>query len=240
MDKEIMVLLATAVTIGFTHTIMGPDHYVPFIVLSKAGKWSLKKTFFITLLCGIGHILSSVVLGFIGVAMGIAVSKIVPIESYRGDIAAWMLIGFGLAYFIWGLKQAYQGKGHAHLIPLPHKHIDLPQEYTEEKHQHNHHHHENEPKINYTPWILFIIFAFGPCEPLIPLLMYPAAKGNMVDVAMVATVFGAVTVGTMLVIVMASAFGLSKINLKKVEKYSHALAGLAIFLSGAAIKFLGL
>ena len=30
-----------------------------------------------------------------------------------------------------------------------------------------------------TPWVLFTIFLFGPCEPLIPLLMYPAAKGNM-------------------------------------------------------------
>jgi len=29
-------------------------------------------------------------------------------------------------------------------------------------------------------WALFLIFVFGPCEPLIPLIMYPAAKLNFI------------------------------------------------------------
>ena len=91
-----------------------------------------------------------------------------------------------------------------------------------------------------TPWILFTIFVFGPCEPLIPLIMYPAARGNMWAVALVASVFALVTIGTMLTIVYASCLGLSKLPFHKLERYSHALAGLAIFLSGGAIKFLGL
>ncbi len=42
----------------------------------------------ITLLCGLGHIGSSVVLGLIGVALGLAVNKLEIVESVRGNLAA--------------------------------------------------------------------------------------------------------------------------------------------------------
>ncbi|MDP2921498.1 MAG: hypothetical protein Q8O12_03925, partial [Candidatus Omnitrophota bacterium] len=86
----------------------------------------------------------------------------------------------------------------------------------------------------------FTIFVFGPCEPLIPILMYPAAKNNSIGVALVAVIFGAITILTMLTIVMASYFGLKLVNFGRMEKYSHAFAGASIFLCGVAVQFLGL
>ena len=44
MSPELMVLLVTAAFIGFLHTLLGPDHYLPFIVMGKAKKWSMLKT----------------------------------------------------------------------------------------------------------------------------------------------------------------------------------------------------
>jgi hypothetical protein len=44
----------------------------------------------------------------------------------------------------------------------------------------------------------------------------------------------------MMAIVLSFKFGLSKINLKPVEKYSNLLAGSMILLTGLAIQFLGL
>ena len=76
MTKEILVLCATAASIGFIHTIFGPDHYLPFIVMSKARKWSMFKTIWVTILCGIGHVSSSVILGIIGISLGIGLTKI--------------------------------------------------------------------------------------------------------------------------------------------------------------------
>src|SRR5512143_1552232 len=115
MTNEISILLITAASIAFFHTLLGPDHYIPFIVMAKSGKWSRRKATWVTFLCGIGHVLSSVVLGLIGVAAGIAVSKLENIESVRRDIAAWLLITFGLVYFVWGLKKAYKNKQHTHI-----------------------------------------------------------------------------------------------------------------------------
>ncbi len=236
MSNEVLLLAGTAATIGFIHTALGPDHYLPFIVLSKARQWSILKTSIVTFICGLGHVLSSIILGFVGIALGIAVFKLEAIESFRGDIAAWLLIAFGLTYFVWGLHRAIRKKSHRH------SHFHQNRETHDHQHSHlgNHAHPHNLKVASLTPWILFTIFIFGPCEPLIPLIMYPAANNNMLSVAIVASVFGVVTIGTMLVIVLASSYSLAKLPLRRLEKYSHALAGLTILLSGGAIKFLGL
>ncbi len=76
MTKEIYILILTAASIGFFHTLFGPDHYLPFIVIPRAKKWSTSKTMFITFLCGIGHVGSSIILGLIGVSLGIAIKKL--------------------------------------------------------------------------------------------------------------------------------------------------------------------
>lgn len=236
MSGETAVLVGTAASIAFAHTILGPDHYLPFIVLAKARQWSSVKTVVITLLCGVGHILSSVVLGFIGVALGIAVFRLEAFESFRGELAAWLLLAFGFTYFIWGIHRAIRKRPHEH----PHLHEGESAHLHLHGHVAGHTHVHTANSVSLTPWILFIIFLFGPCEPLIPILMYPAAKSNMMSVALVASVFGLVTIATMLCIVLASFYGLSKLPLAKLGRYSHALAGLTILLCGSAIKFMGL
>jgi sulfite exporter TauE/SafE len=237
MSKELLILTITAASMGFFHTLLGPDHYLPFIVMSQARKWSRFKTIWITLLCGAGHIGSSVLLGMIGVAFGFAVTKLEIIESFRGELAAWALIAFGLVYFLWGVRRAFRNK--------PHKHWHLHRAGDNHIHDHMHtkehmHVHAKEGAVNLTPWVLFIIFVLGPCEPLIPILMYPAAKSSFFGLVLVTGVFGTVTVMTMLGIVLISSLGINLLPVKRLERYTHALAGATICLCGMAIQFLGL
>jgi sulfite exporter TauE/SafE len=93
---------------------------------------------------------------------------------------------------------------------------------------------------NLTPWILFTIFVFGPCEPLIPLLMYPAAQGSLWNLILVTTTFAVVTISTMMSVVLISSFGISFVPVSKLQRYTHALAGATILMCGVSIKFLGL
>jgi len=236
MDNSIMLLSVTAVSIGFIHTLLGPDHYLPFIVLSEAKKWSLKKTMMITFFCGLGHVMSSVILGLIGIAVGISVNKLTAVESFRGNIAAWLFIAFGLVYMIISIRKLYRKKKHTHA----HFHPENGNHTHEHNHQLEHTHLHEDKAFTTTPWILFLIFVFGPCEPLIPILMYPAAENNIPGAVLVSLLFSAVTIATMMSIVLAFKMGFSKINLKPVEKYSNIIAGAVIFLSGIAIQFLGL
>ena len=236
MTDSIGLLSITAISLGFFHTILGPDHYLPFIVLSEAKKWSLRKTMVITFFCGLGHVLSSVILGLIGIAMGFSLSKVINIESFRGNIAAWLFIAFGLIYMIISIRNLIKKRKHHH----SHYHIGgLNHAHVHDHHYEHTHVHESEV-VKTTPWILFLIFFFGPCEPLIPVLMYPAAENNISGTVFVSFLFSAVTIMTMMSIVLAFKLGLNKISLKPLEKYSHLIAGAMIFFSGIAIQFLGL
>jgi nickel/cobalt transporter (NicO) family protein len=237
MSSELTLLLLTTVSVAFVHTAAGPDHYLPFIVMSKARQWNRAKTAWITFLCGLGHVGSSFVIGLVGVAFGIALFSIKLFESSRGVIAAWVFTIFGFCYLIWGLHRAYKNKTHSH----PHVHSDGSlHNHTHTHHDEHSHVHEIEKKVNITPWILFTIFVLGPCEPMIPLVMFPAAKHNYFELFLVSVIFGIITIGTMITFVMTASFGLNVLSFKFIERYTHALAGGTIFACGLGMLFLGL
>lgn len=236
MNNSLLLLSFTAISIGFVHTILGPDHYLPFIVLSQAKKWSRRKTLIVTFFCGIGHVLSSVILGLIGIAVGISVTKLVSVESFRGNIAAWLFVAFGLVYMIISIRNLIRKRKHSH----SHFHFNGEKHFHEHDHMNEHTHIHQEDTFKTTPWVLFLIFVFGPCEPLIPLVMYPASKNHFHEAVIVAILFSITTIATMMSVVLAFNLGMSKINLKPIEKYSHLIAGTMIFASGLAILFLGL
>jgi len=112
--SEMYVLLMSAATLGVIHTLLGPDHYLPFIVLSKARNWTRTRTLWITFISGVGHVAGSVILGLIGIAMGLSLSKLEAIESSRGSIVGWMLIVFGLLYSAYGIYKYFRRGAHFH------------------------------------------------------------------------------------------------------------------------------
>jgi sulfite exporter TauE/SafE len=234
MDQSLALLLAATLPVGAVHTLIGPDHYVPFIALSRSRNWSMGKTMAVTAACGLGHILSALVLGLGAAALGSLLPSLGIIESVRGSLAAWLLIGFGLAYGLWGLRQAVgkrpHGHAHLHAAGIPHDHGEP--EAPDHEHRHGR---------ELTPWVLFIIFILGPCEPLIPLILYPAAQASMVNVALVTLVFGAGTLAVMLAIVAASNQGLKRLaRFPFFERFGSTLAGGIICACGLSIQFLGL
>ncbi len=237
MSTEVSLLLGTTLTIAFVHTLTGPDHYLPFIVIAKARNWNMRKTLLFTALCGLGHVGSSVILGIAGIALGIAVSSIELWEGQRGSIVSLLILAFGFVYMIWGIFRAVKNN--------PHKHLHVHGDGHVHEHVHTHqdvhvHPHDRKDRINITPWILFTIFIFGPCEPLIPLVMYPAADHNSVLLITVTLLFTIVTIGTMLVLVLFAMKGFRFLPLKKFERYGHVIAGLTILLCGVGMVFFGL
>jgi nickel/cobalt exporter len=233
MMTELHLLLISAISLGFVHTLLGPDHYLPFIVLGKARKWSQSKTLWITFFSGIGHVAGSVILGIIGIAMGISVNKLEQIEANRGSIVGWMLIVFGMGYTVYGIYKFIKHGGHNHLpnFILPRRLKNIKHLPTNDKHVHD--------KGKLTPWILFLIFVFGPCEVLIPLLIYPAAQHDAMGIASVSLLFGLSTILTMLTTVYLGYKGFSFLNIKKHERYMHLVAGTIILFAGVGMQFLG-
>jgi len=232
MTNEFSVLMAGAGTIACLHTAAGPDHYLPFIALSKTRGWTLARTMVWTLVCGCAHVWSSVLLGLGGAALGWGIRKTGWLESIRGGVAAWALLLFGFFYMIWGIIRGLKNR--------PHKHFDMAEDgkiYVYE-HQHGQAVLPGE-RHTVTPWVMFIIFLLGPCEPMIPLLFVPAVKESFSGMVLLVALYTLITLTTMLLIVAAGYYGLTFIKPVVAGRYMHTLGGFTLLVCGAGMIFMG-
>jgi hypothetical protein len=227
-------LLTAAFGVGVIHTLLGPDHYLPFIMLAKARGWSRLRTVVVTAACGLGHVMSSVVLGGLGILFGVAVGRLETVESGRGSIAAWAIVVFGIAYAMWGLRYALRKRTglEAHV-------------HGEEVHIHSHglnpHGHPHQKLgADTTFWSLFIIFVLGPCEPLIPLFALPASRGRWDVAILTAAVFAVATLVSMVGATIAGLEGLKLVRFGALERWAHVAAGFVIAAAGLSVIYLGL
>ncbi|MBW2713479.1 MAG: hypothetical protein JRC77_06975 [Deltaproteobacteria bacterium] len=227
------LLLSAAAGVAFLHTLMGPDHYLPFLMLAGARKWGWARTLTVTGICGMGHVAGSLLLGVAGLAIGASVASIDQLQLWRADWAAWLLVAFGFAYAMWGLRTALRNRrdlhAHTHMGRVHiHGHASTP-------HQHADNHGDTV-----TFWMLLLVFILGPCEPLVPLFILPASRGLWDLAALTAAVFAVVTIGTMLSLTALGLAGLKHISFPWAEQWGHALAGAAVATSGLAIIVFGL
>lgn len=212
MKDSIWILLMSTASIAFLHSL-APDHWMPFAAIAKVQRWSKSKLLWITFVSGLAHVGVSIAFGMIGILLGFSLSRLQNMEGNRGAIALWLLIGFGIAYMLWGLKKARE---HAHIVD---------EEKLREK--------------TVAIWTLFAIFILGPCESLVPLVFLGYNYGYP-GVLSVSIVFSVVTITMMLVQSLLVFMGIQWIKNDIAERYSHAFAGLVIALTGALVMLLGI
>lgn len=203
------ILLFSTVTVGILHAF-APDHWLPFVMLGRAQQWSRWKLTSITILAGIGHVGSSLIIGAVGVLLGVAADKVNLFETNRSNVASLLLIGFGLAYMVWGIKN--WGRKHTHQL-------------------------ETAKIVSY--WTLFALVIFGPCEPLIPLIFAGYAYGWLTVIG-VFVVFGLSTIIMMLAQVHLATVGVSMLRWHWFEHASDVIAGSVIVLTGVVIRVMGI
>lgn len=242
LSGSITAVALTAAGLGVMHALLGPDHYVPFAALARAEKWSRTRTVVITLLSGLAHVVSSVLLAAVGIMFRVAAKRLHFIESFRGQLAAWALIGFGLLYFLWGVRHAFRNRAHAHVHVHPGGVVHLHRHTHHSEHLHPHFSScvAHKPSADLAPWVLFAIFVFGPCEPMIPLLLASALAFSPGGVVLITSAFAISTLLTMLTCVLVLQAGLERLRVERLEHFAHALAGAAVALCGLAIRFVGL
>lgn len=229
IDSPESILLSSAAGIAVVHSLIGVDHWLPFVVLGRARGWSLQKVLALTAACGAGHILTSFLLGFIGIGLGVAVADIQWIQESRGNLAAIAMIAFGLTYAAWSFARTRrkQRHAHSHATGLVHAKQDCDQGQA-----------PTSSSDALTAGGLFLVFALGPSEPLIPLLMLPALDFGVAAAVSVGLVFGLSSIATMLAAVSVGYAGLRLPNFHGFEAHAHTLAGLTIAGSGLLIHAL--
>jgi threonine/homoserine/homoserine lactone efflux protein len=156
----------------------------------------------------------SIVFSIIGILLGFSLSKLKSIEGHRGEIVLWLLIGFGIAYMIWGIKKAREDKNRT---------IDE----------------EKLKAKTVAVWTMFAIIILGPCEPLVP-LVFLGYNFGWPGVIIVSIAFSIVTIIMMLTQSLLALMGIQLVKNDIAERYSHAFAGLVIALTGVFVMVVGI
>ena len=230
MSAELITLAISAASISFLHTASGPDHYLPFVVLSRSRQWTLSRTIFWTTICGVGHILSSLLVGAIGLFLGWQLANISWFQNVRGNLSGWCLLIFGIIYLAYGIFRAVGNRRH--------KHFDV---FGSEVYVYEHRHGESmypKQRVRVTPLILLAIFVMGPSEPLLPLLFYSGSRHSSTELIVLIAVFALTTVITMIAMVLIGLSGYSFLRTEQVERYVHAIGGAVISICGIGMVFL--
>jgi hypothetical protein len=119
-------LVLAAAGIASLHAL-APDHWVPFAALARSQRWSAMRTAAVTAFCGVGHVTVSVVLGIAGAVFGVGLFE--AFGAALEGVAPLVLIGFGVAYAIWGAGRMVRDRWHR-----------LMHARGEHHHHHRHHH----------------------------------------------------------------------------------------------------
>ncbi|MGZ6142044.1 MAG: hypothetical protein ACXWLM_01840 [Myxococcales bacterium] len=229
MNAAFWALAVAAASVGALHSV-APDHWVPFAALARARRWSAWKTARITLACGFGHVTVSAALGVLALALGMASLRV--LGERLEAVAGLLLMAFGLAYGIWGLRNAMHARLHVHS-----RVIDAAQPHPNGAPWGAHAHGEDASKL--TAWTLFLLFSADPCVAVMPILFAAAPLGAGRATAVV-LVYEAATLGAMIPLVLLSRAGVSKLSWHWLDHYADGAAGGIIAAVGLAVTLLGI
>lgn len=242
-----LALIAAAVSIGSIHTL-APDHWMPFGALARSEGWSAKRTTTITALCGLGHVTGSVVLGLLSLCFGLELLE--RFGRHIESVSGLLLIGFGVAYAVWGLRRAVNGHTHTHAYveshhpsAIDHSHQPSPLCSSETPPSFGVARQSAEGAAaaaigHVTPWTLFLLFSADPCVAVIPLIFAAAPLGWPTLLAVIVA-YEVATIGTMVLLVLPARAAATAVGGTFVDRYGDALAGGVVATVGMAVLVFG-
>ncbi len=232
-DELFAGLLAAAVSVGSLHTV-APDHWVPFAALSRARRWSTPRTILITVACGLGHVTVSALLGLGALLFGLQLLQ--SFAAQMESLAGVLLIGFGLAYGLWGWRRAASGRLHAHVHAHGHMHWHP---HPGQPHASPHLHETDDAAASRTTaWGLFLLFSADPCVAVIPVL-FAAAPLGLIKALAIVLAYEAATILTMVALVLPARAAAHSVRGVWVARYGDATAGAVIVAVGLLVAALG-
>ena len=225
MNAELIVY--TALALGVSHTLLGPDHYLPLASVAAARGWRPSRLMAVTLLFAAGHLSVSLLLVAGGAALHTEAEQLLQLDELRAGAAAWLLIAAGVCYGCWSLRQLLRGDAHSH----SHRHGELEHSHAH-RHGGTHSHLHGATAQRLLPWLLFVTLLLGPCELLVVLMLYPLSVGDYATAYAAATAFSAATLLAMLVVVPLATFGFSRCLPPRAAAWGHPLTAGVLLLSG--------
>ncbi len=227
-------LLAAAAGVGFGHAIL-PDHWVPLAVLGRTRRYPLSRIARLSSLAGVAHVLVSIVLGAVIIAIGLQFRS--TIQHAQDTIIGCILIATGIGFLLLELT------GHGH----HHHDGDHDHGHHHERHDHADGHHHEEPHhpdhaSEQTPrrlsGLAAVMVPFGaaasPDLTILPVFLAATTAGIATAVGSL-VIFAAVTVGTIVGLTLAAARGGYQVQGEWLERWGNVFTAAVLTIIGLLV-----
>lgn len=221
MNAHSLALLLAAAGVGFGHAVM-PDHWVPLAVLGRARRYPMSRIAKLSTLAGIAHVLVSILLGGIIIAVGLQFRS--AVESAENAIIGGLLVATGVGFALLELT----GHGHHHDHSHSHSH--------DHDHDHSHSHSHDAPARH--RGLLAVMVPFGaaasPDLTILPVFLAAAAVGPGTAIGSLGT-FAAVTIGTIVGLTVAASHSGYQIHGEWLERWGNLMTALVLVVIGLLV-----
>jgi len=236
-DAPLYLLTVTAVATAAFHTLI-PDHWLPFVLIGRARRWSAKTTAAVAGASALIHTSLSVALGLIAVKIGREATAAVGETLER--VSGILLVAFGLAYAGW----AWRKGGHFHPGgSMLHREEEGPCCDGAEGHSdpgHLHYHADRrliEGAGGRGALSLAVIVGVNPCVLVLPIVLAAAQHGALV-LSLVAAAYSLTTIVLMVGLSVAGVVGARRLEPPKAARHMEMASGLLIAAVGVAFWLL--
>lgn len=209
LEQPILLsLLGGGFAAAFLHAAL-PTHWLPFVLVGRAQRWSLARSLLAVTAAGLAHIASTAVVGSLIVAAGLALDVVVA--GLLPYLSAILLFAFGGFYLVRSaVRRPVMAGGPA---------MDLA-----------------EPTVSHATafWGLVAVLALSPGEVLLPIYMSSAQEG-FAALGLLTAVFALGTILGMAVFTTLARAGASVLRLERWARYEGAILGLALIAIGLLV-----
>ncbi len=211
---QLLPFLITGLTVAVLHAAI-PTHWLPFVLAAKAQRWPYKKLIAVLSIAGLGHILTTIVLGAGIVWFSLKVNE--RFQSLFVIVATLSTFLFGLYYFV----QFFRGRRHSHC-------------------DHHHPHEHDFSKTSQDGWAilgLLSLLTFSPCESFLPVYI-SAWQLSWSGFVALSIVLAAGTLTAMILFTTLAFFGVNKLNFKFLENYEKLIIGSVLIILSILVYFI--
>lgn len=226
-STTLTTIAALGFPVAFLHAAI-PTHWLPFVLVGRARRWTRWKTIAVTVAAGLGHVALTSLLGlaiaWFGFKLSARAGEVFPL------IAGGVLAALGL-FYLW---RQWRGAGILHHHPPGSAHHAS--EHCGEAHDHSHWDDElkgtalisNRAGDSVALGGLFVMLTLSPCEAFLPIYLSGVQFGWKGFVVL-SLILAAGALAGMTLFTWLALFGFDRIRIQRFERNEAGLIG-AIFL----------
>ena len=205
-------ILIGSLLLSVVHALI-PNHWIPLIAIGKAENWTNRETVTATIIAGLAHILSTVIVGIIVGFAGLKLAE--NYETITTLVAPLILILIGLIYIIIDLARLHK---HNHSVSKPVKSTK-----------------SNKSRLTLILSISIAMF-FSPCIEL-EAFFFQAGTIGWTGVIIVSVIYTITTVSIMTILVSLGLKGINKLEWHFLEHHEKIVTGIVLVVLGILAFF---